>query len=495
MSEDDSSEKPQGDSVNIKKTGGTGGKALNSRVVGSGLLLFLDYILVAIGGWLFWIVVSRLVSVVEIGVATTIYSLVVTVATITQLGAEYPLLMKSHTDRSVILGTGLVIQVAISIASVPFVVMVVKEMYEGSLQEYTWIAVILIILIAVEFVTRFVLLGVFNAKKVLTIDMLGLSLKFVVAYVLLSIHYGALGILFAFLSEFLIIAVSYLFFAKKTFAFHIGKISFFKEVLMDSLINAPSKWSNVMIINLSIVLLAFIGVNQGDIGIFYITLMISVVVGSFASSMAFMVIPAFSESKKDLSSGSLRISLGTVTPVLSVMLVAPDLVLSLMNPEYEAGAALLFVLTIGVIPFSITVNAIAKLNNLKERKKLFSIGILQLIVFIVSFFLFAPSLGTIGAAYAILIAFTGSAIVSLIWSDKSSLRHIAYCCLAVFVSTISGYAVYLVARDALISHPQIFAIITSLALSIVVTIGSKNVSITELRYLVREAFRKNRLIS
>ena len=105
----------------------------------------------------------------------------------------------------------------------------------------------------------------------------------------------------------------------------------------------------MVIVNLSVVLLASVGVNQGDIGIFYIALMISIVVGSFALSMAFMVIPAFSASKKDLSTDSLRISLSIITPVITAMLVAPNLILSLINSRYEVGAPLLLVLAIGIL--------------------------------------------------------------------------------------------------------------------------------------------------
>jgi O-antigen/teichoic acid export membrane protein len=360
------------------------------------------------------------------------------------------------------------------------------------LQAFTWMAIALVILIAVEFVARFTLLGVFDAKKVLVIDMIGLSMKFLVGYILVSMQYGALGILFAFLSEFLLIAVAYLVIARKTFAFSMGRISFFKDVLRDSVVNAPSKWSNMIIINLSVVLLASIGINQGDIGIFYITLMISIVIGSFASSMAFMVIPAFSESKKDFSSDSLRISLSIITPVITVMLVAPEQVLSLINSNYEVGAPLLLVLAIGTLPFSITVNTIARLNNLKKSKKLIFVGILQLSTFLISFFLLAPSLGSLGAAFAILLAFIASATVSLIWSGRSSLKHAAYSFLSVFVGAALGYIVYLMSIEASLSQPQIPAIITSVVVSAVVIIGSKNLSVREIRYLAREALKDNR---
>ena len=56
--------------------------------------LFLDNFLVSIGGWIFWLVISKLTSSSELGLAVTVYSLVILVTTLTQLGLEYPLLKK-----------------------------------------------------------------------------------------------------------------------------------------------------------------------------------------------------------------------------------------------------------------------------------------------------------------------------------------------------------------------------------------------------------------
>jgi O-antigen/teichoic acid export membrane protein len=493
MTQDDSPRELQKDSVNVEKaTGGeTGSGALKGKLVGSGFLLFLDYLFVAIGGWLFWIIISGLAAIGDIGMATTIYSLVTFVAIITQLGSEYPLLKKSNVDRSVILGTGLVIQLALSVAVIPFIMLVIGNMYQGSLQAYTWIAIVLVILIAIEFVARFILLGIFDAKRVLAIDMLGLSMKFLFGYILVSMHYGAFGILFAFLAELIVIVGAYLVIARKTFAFSIGGVLFFKEIMRDSLVNAPSKWSNMIIVNLSVVLLASIGVSQGDVGVFYITLMISIVVGSFASSMAFMVIPAFSETKRDLSSESLRISLSIITPVIAVLLVAPNLILSLISSKYEAGAPLLLVLAIATLPFSITVNTVTRLNNIMKPKRLIILGIIQLTTFLFFFLLLAPSLKTFGAAFAVLLSFAASASLSLAWSGRSSLRHTAFCFLSVFLGAVLGYIVFFIATGASLSHPDILAALTSAVVSTVAIVGSKNLSIKELMYLARQALKQN----
>lgn len=98
--------------------------------------------------------------------------------------------------------------------------------------------------------------------------MLGLAMKFLVGYGLVSAQYGAFGMLFALFSEFLLIAVAYLYVAKKNFDFRLGKLGYFADILKDSLVNAPSKWSNMIILNLSVVLLASVGIAQPDVGVF-----------------------------------------------------------------------------------------------------------------------------------------------------------------------------------------------------------------------------------
>ena len=466
-----------------------GNKPLTNRFMGPSLLLFLDSLLVSIGGWLYWIVISKIASPKEIGIATTIYSLVLLVATIAQLGIEYPLLKKSNTDRSQILGTALFIELAIAIAALPIVILVINNLYGGSLQQFSSVAGGLLLLAAIGYVAHFIFLGIYDVKKVIIIDVIGLIIRFLVGYILLSSGYGSLGMLLAFLSEFLFLACAYLLIIKKTFAFKLGNISYFKEILKDSLINSPSKLSKVIILNLSVVLLGAIGVHSSDVGVFYVALMVSIVVGAFASSMAFMVIPVSSRSVKDLSSDSLRISLSLVAPVVAALLVAPKLILSPIGPQYEHGAEVLFVLAMGILPSSITVNVITTLNNSGQSKKLIFIGMIQMSTFLLSFFFLVNSFGTLGAAISVVLAFTASAILSIIWSGQSSLRYTAASCLSVLTGTIIGYSINLIAVNYV--HHLFLATSFSVIISIITIFITKSLSLAEIRQLVRDVLQRN----
>jgi hypothetical protein len=92
------------------------------------------------------------------------------VTTLTQLGLEYPLLKKSIVPGSRMLGTSLVIELVISLASIPFVFIVINTIYDESIKQFTWVSVALLVVLSIEFVARFGLLGISNARTVLIID-------------------------------------------------------------------------------------------------------------------------------------------------------------------------------------------------------------------------------------------------------------------------------------------------------------------------------------
>ena len=295
-------------------------------------MLFLDQLLVAIGNWVYWVLISKINSTTEIGQATTIYSLSLLVTTITQLGLEYPLLKRcsadhDHNQRQV-LGTALVIEIAITLASIPIVVYIINNLYEErSLQQFTWIAVGMIMSSSIGFVARFALLGISNVKTVLVIDTLGAVVKFATGFALVSIGLGVFGIVMSILLNILFVTCSYLFVVGKRFTFSLGNLDYFKEIIQDALANMPSKLSRILIFSLSIVLLASFGIiHSSDIGKFYLALMISLVIGGLTSSIAYMIIPPSSVSKTDLSSSGMRIGLSLTAPLISALIVAPKAV-------------------------------------------------------------------------------------------------------------------------------------------------------------------------
>jgi O-antigen/teichoic acid export membrane protein len=88
-----------------------------SKFITGSVLLFIDQTVIAVGGWIYWLVISKLTPLSDVGLATAIFSLVGLVGTLTGLGLEYPILKRSHNQRSEILVTALVIELAATIDS------------------------------------------------------------------------------------------------------------------------------------------------------------------------------------------------------------------------------------------------------------------------------------------------------------------------------------------------------------------------------------------
>ena len=452
-----------------------------NKFVGQGMLLFSDQLLVAITNWLYWLVISRFTSTSEIGQATSVYSLVLLISTLSQIGLEYPLLKKSSLPRSQILGTALTIELILIPGLVAALILLAyTNVYHASLSEFLWMAVVLLALSPISFIARFALLGISNARSVLIFDVLATSGKFLVAYILVSMGLGAFGILFSFMIGSLIAAVGMMTIVRWQLPLKLVRNRrYIIEVIKEGLSNAPSRLFRTMIITLSIILLASFGISDSEIGIFYIAMMLSVVGASLAISMSYTVIPASTESKVDLSSGSLRLGLTLTAPIVAALIVAPKVILSIIGPEYASADTVLLVLSLGILPTAVAMNAISKFNNLGDERKIITIGVIQTVGFLTSFLILVPYYGSLGAAYSILIAYTASAVYAVSLFGRAEKRYIANCVIAVIIGCVSGYAI-----NFMLDH-SLPTIISSVVVASVVLLALKNTSVSELRQLIR----------
>jgi O-antigen/teichoic acid export membrane protein len=407
------------------------------KFVNPGIILFLNQLIIAAGGGLFWIVISKIADASDIGHATTVYSLVLIASTVIQLGLEYPLLKKSGTSREHIFGTVIVIELVITAAAIPIVLYVSSSLYLQS-QNLAWLGVGILVFASAAFVASFAMLGLSNAKSVLICYIIGTAIKFTVAFSLVSAGYGASGILLSFLLQELVIAAGLSYLLKKLFGFRLGNIRFAREIIKDGLFNMPSKLSGMLITGLCVVLLTSLGVESSEVGMFYIAMMISLVAASFGSSLAFMAIPASSATNRDLSLGSLRIGLCFTAPMIAALIVAPASMLSILDAEYVRVSPLLVILAAGTLPSVILSNAISKFNNLNEHKKLLALGSVRLISFLVAFFVFVPQYGSVGAAYSITLSFISSALLSLRWFGRDSIKYISASIFSILIGVIIG---------------------------------------------------------
>jgi O-antigen/teichoic acid export membrane protein len=459
----------------------------HEKFMNSSVFLFLDLIVVAAGGWLYWLVISKIVSISDVGQSTAVYSLVVLISTIVGLGLEYPLLKKSSTARSKIIGSAILIELAITIAVVPFIIYALMDLHLETFQSYTMIALVMVISISQAFVARYALLGITASKTVLVIDTITTVVKFVSGYFLVLFGFGALGILLSFMLQALLTACIALSLVYNIFGFRFGGFKYIKDTFKEGIVNMPSIFSRTLTVSLSVVLLASFGITSSEIGIFYIALMISVIAAGLISSTAYMVIPASSMAQMDLTSGSIRIGLSLTAPIIALLLTSPHFVLSFIGTEYVSGQVLLMILAVGILPFALATNTISRFNYLGMSRRLLFIGSLQMIGFIVSFILLVPQFNTVGAALSILISYSLSCIPALIWSEKILLRYITNTAIAV----IAGWGIANIVKfslpDGIIN--EITTLLTSIIVTMVIIVALKNTSITEVRTLFQTVLK------
>lgn len=461
----------------------------NNNFTGQGVLLFLDLVLISATNWIFWIIVSKLIPASEIGQASVIYSLVLLFSTLSQLGLEYPLLKKSISHGSSILVSSLAIEAIATIILIPVLYYVGStDAYHSSASSFVWISIGLLVFMALGFVTRFALLGVSDARNILIRDIIGTASKFVLGLGLVSIGFGALGILLSFLIYNLVITILGLTLVLKKF--RITKYAdiqwhsdTFLQLVKEALVNTPAKFSRfgMLILSMSVVLLGVFGIGDAEIGIFYMTTMISIVIGSLASSISYAVIPASSLAKSDLSDGSMRIGLSLTSPLISALAVVPTYILSMLGSEYTSGGSALFILSVSILPSIIVMNSISKFNNSNESRKIIVIGCIQFASFLISFMIFVPIYGIFGAAVSIFVAYLTSSIPSLIWSNGPVRRYVVNSTIATFGGILLGYAILWGASTI---HP-IMAIIASVTFTTITTLLFKNTTPQEIREILK----------
>jgi len=341
----------------------------------------------------------------------------------------------------------------------------------------------MLISITLGFVARYALLGISASKTILVIDTISTILKFVTGYLLVLYGFGALGVLFSFMLQALVASSTTLIIARRLFGFSITNFRYLFDVIKNGLVNMPSIFSRTLIVSLSIVLLASFGVQTSDIGIFYIALMISIVTGGLISSTSYMVIPASSIAKSDLSTSSMRIGLSLTVPIIALLLSSPEFILSLVGPGYSSGYLILIILAAGIIPFAIATNSISRFNYLDMPRKLLFVGGLQICGFIVGFIVLVPLLSTVGAALSILLSYSLSCIPALIWSEKILLRYLLNAVIAVLGGVAISDFIDIFMPERIIS--DITLALTSAIVSLVIVFVLKNTSVQEVRTLIK----------
>jgi O-antigen/teichoic acid export membrane protein len=462
----------------------------NHKFIGSGIILTLDLFVISFGNWIFWLLVSMIASPAEIGQATSVYSYILLFSSITMLGLEYTIIKKSSTDKTFVFGTTIVLKLLILFASLPLFIVLLNQLGYSLYSEITYIAIGIFVFSSFRYVFRYILLGNFESAKIFLINTIGLLSQLVIGFYLVLNNFGSTGILISFLVNVLVITVLFLFSLKRKLNLKLGNKEYFADFIKDALINFPPQLTRSLIFYFSVVLLAFLGVSESDIGLFYIAMMMSIIAGGLAGNMALMLIPSSLVANKNLSFDGLRISLALTAPIVAILLCEPEGILGIIGPHYTQATDLLIIFSLSIIPYVIVTNSVTNFNNLNQSLKIILMGAVQFGTFLSTFLILVPIFGTVGGAYSILISMCISSIFSILWYGSSILKIVLLTCFSILVAFVINLAL-----SSVVEIHLIYSIVLTLTITLFLNIVLKNITFKELKeiiYIARQIIKKEK---
>lgn len=425
-----------------------------ANLAGNAFWLFLDGLLVSTGGWLFWLIISFFTSSAEIGFATTAISFASLIGGVLGFGMDYSLLKYSSTGIRDVYSSAIVLQALSTSIMAPILIVLGTWVYGNKYFSYMVLASVFLISSGLVFASRFSLLGLLKARPLMLIDVLGITARIACGIAFVWFGLGGVGVLDAYVVQSIILAIMLVGFSARLIGFMMPRLSTVKLIAKHGLGNFPFKISTTIVTSLSVILLAAFTSNPSLVGVFYIALMLTFAVAGFSISLATMAIPAAARTG-ELSSSSLRVGLCLIAPVVTVFVVAPNLVLGLIGKVYAGGASSLAILSIGIFPITFLANIVAKLNHEAMLRELVLIGSVQLGAFLLLFGILVRPYADVGVSLAILGSGVAASALSLKWATRTEVKSL-------------GIAVTSVALGWAVSQPLRLAPL-QLALAVVVS--------------------------
>jgi len=353
-------------------------------------------------GWVFWLVVSKLASTSEVGFAATMLSLVTLVSGLLAFGFEFGML-KDTARSSKLFYTLMIFEMLIHAAAIPIIFLVGISLYETNLETLVPMAILVFILHGVNFVTHNILFGKLQTRVVLVWELIATGARFGMLGLLFELD--ANGVLFAFAIQYIIFGVVGFWIIKSRYRLIKPAFGILRSQIRNSFSNVPTKYARILRFLFSVVLVAAIVSNPGEVAAFFIVIVTSQAMIGIARNFSSMFLPASQKYSQDMFFDGFRFSLGSLVPVIAVIVSAPHFYLEIINPEYVIATNSLILLCFAVIPAALLNNMIFKLNLKNDNKTLMKVGLVEVLTLISSMLVLTYAYGIVGAAISILISF------------------------------------------------------------------------------------------
>lgn len=411
------------------RTGGNMGKV--SKIMSNSFYFFIDWIIMTLGGYLFWVVIGRLTTPSDVGMFSTIMNLAILIVGFTSLGMnsvlpklvpEYQVKKSEEKVRGAIRWALKTTTAANLLAAVALIAAAPAISATGYLSE-TSVVLVAIFMIAINtfYLLGSCLYGLQNIRRIAVTDTLFTFLKLAVVPILVFAGYGYLGLVYGTIAAM---------FAAAFFRFiHLPKgkgVADTKEIWFYAVPATISTFGIVFTNQGSVVALSFFK-PMAEVGMFTIAFLFASILRMVPQIMSMAIFPIASQQwagkeksgLKELVTQTTRYSLLLTLPIISMFAFFPrDILVRLLNEGYSGASAILPVLSIGCLLIgvsSIFTNVLYSIGEVNRNRNVILIGGFSNIILSL---LAIPVFGMLGASAAFLISGVAMFALSMAWLRK-----------------------------------------------------------------------------
>ena len=371
--------------------------------IAGGTWIFLGGISNSIAGIVFWLVLTNMLGVESIGVASSVLSAAIIASTLVSAGINFAVMReiaargKPSFLSSLVLGT--IMAFIAGVLSYPLIRML-------GYSDLVIVGCLLGFFMTLNIVVSFSLLG-FQLFREYFYSMLGASItKIAVGVILAILGYKFIAPLAGYLASPIIVVfagltIVFLYYGIKDYNISGRDV---KNILSLSLSNYPFVFSNQLLSMLSVYLFAYIIGKPISTGTLYMAMMISLSMASIPVSILSASLPIATRRNTDPFGEGLRIGLGLATILIVFVAMAPEFLLKIINKDLEQGANTLRIMIASLTPFIIITAGISKMNKERMIRQITFIGIVRFMVLLFSLIPLARLFNADGAAMSFLLA-------------------------------------------------------------------------------------------
>jgi stage V sporulation protein B len=407
---------------------------MDKNSIGKGVIyLYIEAITMLFSGYIYWLILSKIIDPSSIGIASTIIALATIIFSFASMGVTGGIQRyiangiaekKFDKVKGMIHSSLLITGIGVLFSSlIIFILRDPISSYFDIRFEYILLSIALFIFLVYAALLKAIIIPSLRVKVIAMASLVSTIIKFTITILLVGLGYGVLGIIFGVLAYPFISTLIFAFAIRKNIYKNVSELKFFlsaKEILIASF----TFWIPAIITTIGSQLgtiSVFLVVGSTNAGIYFIAF--SIITGIMAiisvlSSIAYPAISTLRDGKKRAAWRLIKISLILTIPISNILLFYSEAVLALFGSSYQSGSSSLQILSLSSLPTAISIGIGVLLYSYGDNRRFLLLGLFTSVPRVLLYFVFAPSLGGDGAALSFLLGSVSGAGISLVFAKK-----------------------------------------------------------------------------